>query len=62
MTELLNQTNILLNGDDLAEVLNISRTQAYRLMRKGDIKSIRFGRLVRVHPKDLEQFILEHRR
>ena len=49
----------LLNGDDIANALKISRAQAYRLMR-GELKTVRFGRLVRVRPEDLEQFIQEH--
>lgn len=49
--------NRLLNSVDVALVLNISRSQAYLLMRDGTIPSIRFGRSVRVRPEDLRSFI-----
>jgi excisionase family DNA binding protein len=50
----------LLNGNEVAEVLHISRTQAYRLMRSQELKTVRFGRLVRVRSEDLAQFIQQH--
>jgi excisionase family DNA binding protein len=46
----------LLNGNDIAERLDISKSLAYKLM-KTEIPTIRFGRTVRVRPEDLEQFI-----
>jgi excisionase family DNA binding protein len=53
--------NKLLKGGDIAALLNISRTQAFILMKRGDIPTIRFGKLVRVRTEDLEQFIEEKR-
>ena len=50
-------TNRLLKGCEVAALLNISRTQAYILMQRGDIPTVRFGKLVRVRPEDLETFI-----
>ena len=47
----------LLKGDDIAKVLGISRSLAYRLIRSGEIQSIKFGRVVRVPQKALDQFI-----
>ena len=50
----------LLKADDVARVLNVSRTQAYRLMR-GELPVVRFGgATVRVRLADLERFISEH--
>ena len=47
----------LFTGDDVAEILNVSPSTAYRLMRRGEIPTIRMGRAVRVRPEDLEGFI-----
>ena len=51
----------LLRGDEVAEILSISRSQAFSLMRRGEIRTIRFGRLVRVRIEDLEDFIEKNR-
>ena len=55
-------TEKLLNGSQVAELLNISRAAAYNLMKRGLLPSVRFGRSVRVIPGDLELFILENKR
>ncbi len=47
----------LLKGGDVATVLGISRSLAYRMMRTGEIQSIRFGRTIRVRPEALEKFL-----
>jgi excisionase family DNA binding protein len=47
----------LLKAKEVAERLNISRSQAFYLMRNGDIATVRFGKLTRVRPEDLEEFI-----
>ena len=47
----------LLKGIEVAEVLNISKAYAYRLMSEGQIPTIRFGRSVRVRQEDLDAFI-----
>ena len=51
----------LLKAQDVARYLSVSRTEAYRLMKK-DIPVIRFGSAtVRVRLADLEQFINKNR-
>ena len=50
----------LLNGDQVAARLNISRSFAFQLMRRGDIPTVRIGRCVRVRPEDLERYIVEN--
>jgi excisionase family DNA binding protein len=50
--------NTLLKADDIARVLNISRSMAYQLIQRGEIPSVRIGRVVRVRPRDLEEFIM----
>ena len=47
----------LLRAQEVAAVLNVSRSQAFALMRNGDLATVRFGRSVRVRPEDLEEFI-----
>jgi excisionase family DNA binding protein len=49
----------LLKGGDVDTVLGISRSLAYRMMRTGEIQSIRFGRTIRVRPEALERFLQE---
>lgn len=58
----MNNNNIskLLNAHQVAEILGVSRTQAYRLMET-ELPSVRFGeRTVRVRPEDLQQYIESH--
>lgn len=51
----------LLKAAEVAEILGVSRTQAYRLMQMGEIPSVRFGqRTVRVRPEDLKRYIEKH--
>ena len=50
----------LLKGDDLADLLQVSRSYAYTLLRRGDIPSVRLGRAVRVRPEDVEDFIQQN--
>jgi putative molybdopterin biosynthesis protein len=49
-----------LTGKEIAEILKISKALAYRLIAKGQIASVRFGRTVRVKREDLEQFIRQN--
>ena len=50
----------LLNGQEVAEYLNISKGKAYRLMSTGQIPCLRYDRTVRVRKQDLENFINNH--
>jgi excisionase family DNA binding protein len=49
--------NQLLKAKDVAERLNVSRSQAFVLMRDEELPTVRFGRCVRVRTEDLEKFI-----
>ncbi|MCD6577840.1 MAG: helix-turn-helix domain-containing protein [Anaerolineaceae bacterium] len=51
----------LLKAVDVADILNISRSLAYRLLQRGEIPAIRINQSVRVQPRDLQQFIEENR-
>ena len=46
-----------LTAGEVANLLRISRALAYRLISKGEIASVRFGRTVRVREEDLNIFI-----
>ena len=51
----------LLKGYEVAQILNISRALAYRMMQRGDIKVVKFGKSVRVSERDLQEFINKHK-
>ncbi len=51
------QFSNLLTGEEIAEILHVSRAYAYQLMRQKQITTVKIGRSVRVRPEDLEQFI-----
>ncbi len=42
---------------EVAAGLRVSRGTAYTLVASGQIKSVRIGRLIRVAPRALEEFI-----
>jgi putative molybdopterin biosynthesis protein len=47
----------LLNSEEVAEILHISRSMAYLLMKRGDLPAVRIGSSVRVRPEDLDEYI-----
>ncbi len=47
----------LLRVEEVAEILAISKTHAYQLIRRGDIGSLRLGRSVRVRMEDINSLI-----
>lgn len=49
----------LLKGNDVAELLGVSRSLAYQLMRTGEIQCVRFGRTIRVTPEAIDKFLEE---
>lgn len=51
--------NPLLDAEEVAQQLRISIALAYRLIQRGQIRSVRIGRLVRVRKNDLERFIAQ---
>ena len=50
----------LLKVEEVAQILGISISFAYQLMREGRIRCVHVGRSRRVSRKDLEQFISEN--
>lgn len=57
----IQETDRLLKAVEVAQILNISRSLAYRLLQEGIIPVIRIHQAVRVHPRDLQQYIEENR-
>jgi excisionase family DNA binding protein len=51
-------TNFL-TAIEIAQMLKISKALAYRLISRGEISSVRFGRTVRIPKAALEKFIAE---
>jgi len=47
----------LLKAKEVADILQVSRSMAYRMMQRGEIPTIRVGSSVRVRGSDLEVFI-----
>ena len=47
----------LLKATDVAEILNISRAMAYRLMQTGQIPTVCIGKARRIRPIDLHNYI-----
>ena len=47
----------LLRAAEVAQILDISRAFAYRLMQQGKIRTVCFARARRVRPEDLLDFI-----
>jgi len=47
----------MLKTSEIAQILGVSKSFAYQLIRSGEIVSLRMGKAVRVRPVDLEKYI-----
>ena len=47
----------LLKAADIAQVLNISKSQTFKLLSQGQISVVKLGKLVRVKENDLFDYI-----
>lgn len=47
----------LLRATEVAQILNVSRAFAYRLMQQGKIRTVVIAKARRVRPADLQDFI-----
>ena len=50
----------LLKPREAAQMLNISRSLVYQLIRSGEIPVVRIKSIVRIKSNDLEMFIKKH--
>lgn len=48
---------LLLTPEEAAEVLAISRTRLYELLRRGELKSVKIGKVRRVSVRELEAYV-----
>jgi len=60
INNLVNFNGRLLRAVEVAQILNISRAFAYRLMQQGKIRTVAIDRARRVRPEDLRSFIEEN--
>jgi excisionase family DNA binding protein len=51
----------LLRANEVASILDISRSHAYLLLQEGKIPTVRINRCVRVLPEDLENYMERNR-
>lgn len=51
----------LLTVEDVAKFIGSSTKTVRRLIETGDLPHVRIGRLVRIHPMDLERFVQARR-
>ena len=49
----------LLRIEQIAELLSVSRSMAWKLIDSGALRSVRIGRAVRVRPADLEAYLAD---
>ena len=49
----------LMKPADVADILQVSRAMAYKLLQQGEIPTVRIGKSVRVRRADLERYIHE---
>jgi len=54
------QGTSLLHASDVAKQLKISRSMAYRILKQGEIPTVRIGTAVRVREIDLLAYIQKH--
>lgn len=47
----------LLKAEEVAKMLNISRSFAYQLLQTNEIPVVRMGKACRVRPQDLQAYI-----
>jgi excisionase family DNA binding protein len=52
----------LLSVDEVCKVLGMGKSWVYRMLRSGEVPSVKLGGSVKVMRADLEEFLLKHRR
>lgn len=52
---------ILLTAAQVAKILQVSEAHVYVLAKKGELPSVRFGRVVRFDEDELDAFIQAHK-
>ena len=57
MEGLIGESYRLLNAEEVAIILNVSKAMVYKLMQMGRIKCVKINSSRRVRPEDLEEYI-----
>jgi excisionase family DNA binding protein len=57
MEQLVERPRLLLTVEEAAERIGICRSNMFKLIRQGKIRSVKVGRLRRVTPAALEDFV-----
>jgi excisionase family DNA binding protein len=47
----------LLDPHQVAQILHVSRSYVYQILRRGELPAVRLGTALRVRPEDLQDFI-----
>ena len=53
-------TGRLVTIEEAARRLSLSRSHVYRLVERGELRGVRFGRSVRVYEDAIDDFIRDH--
>lgn len=48
---------MLLNVEEVAGILKLSKSAVYKMLKQGEIPCLRFGRAVRVRLEDLQSYL-----
>ena len=57
--KLIDYPDILVKKE-VAEILNIGRDKCNNILKSGEIKTLKFGKTVRIRKKDLVEFMRSH--
>jgi excisionase family DNA binding protein len=61
-TKFVNVGDRLLSAEEVGQRWNLSRSRIYALASSGDLPSIKLKGAVRFDPRDVEEYIRDHRR
>lgn len=53
---MLNKYNDILTVEELCEVLRIGKNTAYKLLKSGEIKSIKIGKIYKIPKKSVRKY------
>jgi len=53
----MNQPHVMLTVEQAAEAIGIGRTTMFALVKSGDIESVLIGRLRRIHPAAIDNYL-----
>lgn len=53
----LDEVEPVYDAADVAQILRITRQSAYRLIRSGQLRSVKIGRLVRVPKSSMDKYL-----